>query len=259
MATETPWALVTGASGGIGEALARCFAEDGCNLMLVARSQDKLEALAANWRPRYGIAVQVIAADLAQPGAADAVFGQLVAAPSYLVNNAGVGLYGRFQDTALAEEEAMVELNIMALTRLCKLCLPAMLARGEGRILNVASTAAFQPGPYMAVYYATKAYVLSLSEAMAEELKGNGVTVTALCPGPTASGFQAGARMKLGNSLKHLALADADEVARAGYRAMMAGRRLLVPGLLNKLMVQGLRLSPRRLVTALVARLSRPA
>lgn len=258
--SHAQWALVTGASSGIGEALAACFARDGINLVLVARSEDKLQALAQRWRGERGIEVKTLCIDLALTDGADQVFAALDGlVPSYLVNNAGIGLYGKVQDTDLDAEQRLLDLNIRSLTRLCKLCLPAMLAQGYGHILNLASTAAFQPGPYMAVYYASKAYVLSLSEAMAEDLKGTGVMVTALCPGPTRSGFQAGAGMEGTGLFKRLAMAEVGQVAEVGYRAMMNGRRLAIPGFGNKLLVQSLRLLPRRWVTAMVAWLSRPA
>ncbi|HZC76160.1 MAG TPA: SDR family oxidoreductase, partial [Ktedonobacterales bacterium] len=192
-------ALVTGASSGIGEELARLFARDGYDLVLVARGKTQLEALAAELRQRHGVSLTVLATDLAQPAAAQAIYDELTRAGitvDVLVNNAGYATYGSFTEIPAETELAMLQVNMAALTHLCKLFLPPMVRRGSGRVLNVASTAAFQPGPLMAAYYASKAYVLSLSEALANELRGTGVTVTALCPGPTRSGFQSRAKME---------------------------------------------------------------
>jgi short-subunit dehydrogenase len=166
-----------------------------------------------------------------------------------LVNNAGFGLNGRFAETDLDRELAMIQVNIAALTHLTKLFLKPMVERGRGRILNVASTAAFQPGPLMAVYYASKAYVLSFSEAIAEELGGTGVTVTALCPGPTATGFAEAAEMTNSRLFKLKKPMTSMDVAKAGYRAMQRGKRIVVTGAMNKLLAQSVRISPRALVT----------
>ncbi|HEX7111700.1 MAG TPA: SDR family oxidoreductase [Mizugakiibacter sp.] len=253
-------ALVTGASGGIGMHLAECFARDGHDLVLVARSGDALAQLAADWNARYGVRIVTIAADLARDDGAMSVIDALRErgiAVDVLVNNAGVGLHGAFADTALDHELAMMRLNMLALTALTKHLLPGLVAR-RGRILNVASTAAFQPGPYMAVYYATKAYVLSFSEALADELAPHGVKVTALCPGPTHSGFRERASIGRIGLFGLLPVADAARVAERGYRAMRIGRRVYVPGLANWLLVQAVRFSPRRLVTAIVRQLNAP-
>jgi hypothetical protein len=177
--------------------------------------------------------------------------------PAILVNNAGVGLFGLHADTALEDEQRMLDLNIVTLTRLTKLLLPGIVAQ-RGKILNVASTAAFQPGPFMAVYYATKAYVLSYSEALAEELASSGVTVTALCPGPTASGFQDKADMHASALVNGKKLPTAAEVADYAMRALDGGKRVAVHGAMNRLMVQSLRLLPRRAVTRTVHAMSRP-
>jgi short-subunit dehydrogenase len=247
-----PVALITGASGGIGRELATLFARDGFDLLLVARSAGALEELGAELSRLHGVAATAIAADLADPGAPEAVHEAARvrgATVDVLVNNAGHGLYGRFAATELDTELRMIQLNVAALTHLTKRFLPPMLARGRGRILNVASTAAFQPGPLMSVYYATKAYVLSFSEALAEELTGTGVTVTCLAPGATRTGFQARARMDEGRLLRGPNVMDAADVARRGYLGLMRGERIVVPGAINKAIVQALRLSPRRLVT----------
>ena len=253
-------ALVTGASGGIGEAIAEQFAKDRIDLVIVARSAKQLEANAAKWRAQYGVAVTVIASDLAQAGAAQAladdVLGQGIAI-DYLVNNAGYGSFGLFADSDLDYDVGMMRLNMETLTILSKRFLPGIVAR-RGKIMNVASTAAFQPGPYMAVYYATKAYVLSFSEAIAEELEGTGVTVTAFCPGPTASGFQDKAALHDSGLVKGRRMPGAEEVGIAGYRAMQRGQRVYIPGAMNWLLAQSIRYTPRRLVTKVVKRISRP-
>ncbi|MEA2565364.1 MAG: uncharacterized protein QOD49_541, partial [Actinomycetota bacterium] len=189
---RNPLALVTGASGGIGEELARILARHGYDLVLVARSADKLAALAERLELDHGIQVRAIAKDLARPDAAAEIHEWLAAeglTVDVLVNNAGMGLLGKFAEIGIEGDVEMLRLNVEAPTLLTRLLLPSMLERGSGRILNLASTAGFQPGPLMAVYYATKAYVLSFSEALANEVAGTGVTVTALCPGPTETGF----------------------------------------------------------------------
>lgn len=252
-------ALITGASGGIGMELARVFARHGHRVVLVARSQDKLRQLASELEGRFGIQAVVMPMDLGLPGAPANLFQQLQQrqiAVDYLVNNAGFGHFGFFGQTEWAKEEQMIRLNILALSDLTRLFLQPMVARGRGRILNVASVAAFLPGPLMAVYFATKAYVLSFSEAIANELQGSGVQVTALCPGPTDSGFVEAAALQDSNMFAPGKLASSQEVAEYGYQALMSGKRVAVHGLLNKLTVFSARLAPRRLVTALVRRIA---
>ncbi len=253
-----PIALVTGASSGIGLELATLLAREGHDLICVARNRERLEQIARGLREEFGGAVTVIPRDLAEPEAARAVAAEVESRGfplEILVNNAGFGVYGRFAETSLEQELAMIQVNLVALTELTKRFLPGMLRRGHGRILNVASTAAFQPGPLMAVYYATKAYVLSFSEALANETAGTGVTVTALCPGPTITEFQNRAGVG-GTRLFHSPLVrDARSVALAGYRGMRRGRRVVVPGLENRLLVEAVRLTPRRLVTAIARRI----
>ncbi len=245
--------LLTGASSGIGLELGRVFARHKHDLILVARSKEKLEQLAREWSTEFGVKVDVAAVDLSRPNAAGQLANRDV---DILVNNAAFGLNGTFVDLDLRRQLEMIELNVTALTHLTGLFLPAMVKRGRGRILNVASTASFQPGPMMAVYYATKAYVLSFSEAIAEELRGTGVTVTALCPGPTATDFTRVAGMA--NSRLHRRFAaDAKSVAEKGYRALMKGKRLLVPGMINKLTAVSVRFSPRGLVTRIVKGMNR--
>jgi uncharacterized protein len=253
-------ALITGASGGIGRSIAEQFAKGGSDVVIVARNLPELEKIAADWQTRYGVTVVPIRADLAEAGAAQKLADEISARNieiAYLVNNAGYGLFGHFKDSALDAELAMMTINMTTLTVLSKRFLPSVL-KHQGKIMNVASTAAFQPGPYMAVYYATKSYVLSLSEALASELEGTGVTVTALCPGPTASGFQDKAAMQNSGLVKDKRLPTADEVGVLGYHAMMAGKRVYIPGTMNWLMAQSIRFTPRRMVTALVKTMSAP-
>lgn len=247
-------ALVTGASSGIGEDLARLIAAGGRNVVLLARSADKLQALAGQLSAAHGIDATVVAADLGDPGATAQVVRTLTARGitiDMLVNNAGFGTAGAFAAGAPDEQLGMLQVNVAALTALTRAFLPGMLERKRGRILNVASTAAFQPGPFMAVYYASKAYVLSLSEALAEEVAGSGVTVTCLCPGPTRTGFQDRAQIEKSRLFKLSRPMRAADVAKAGYDAMLAGRRIVVPGLMNKVGAQAVRVSPRAIVVKL--------
>ncbi len=251
--------LVTGASSGIGRELARCFAADGCSLVLTARREAELEALATELRAQSGVEVSVIAADLAAPDGVSSLLAALRQqglSPDVLVNNAGFGARGAFADMPAERIGAMLAVNVAALTMLARALLPAIRERKRGGIINVASTAAFQPGPWMAAYYASKAYVLSLSEALYVECKPDGVTVTCLCPGATATGFAAEADMT-GTLLFRLGTMDAARVARAAHRGFRRGRAIVVPGLRNKLGMQSLRVSPRALVRRLVARLQR--
>jgi uncharacterized protein len=259
---QTLFSVVTGASSGIGLEVARSLAAQRRNVVLVARSAGKLEALADELRRRHGVRAEVIAADLSARDGADGVADELARRGidvDTLVNNAGFGLFGKHVDTAMEDEQQMIDVNITTLTRLTKRLLPAMARRGSGRVLNVASTAAFQPGPYMAVYYATKAYVLSYSEALAEELRGSGVSVTALCPGPTASGFQDKADMHDSALVKGKKLPTAKEVADYAVAALDRGQTVAIHGAMNWLMAQSPRFTPRSIVTRIVAAMSRPA
>lgn len=251
-------ALVTGGSGGIGRELAKVLARNGFDLVLVARNRDTLEAAAGQLEGKFDTKATVFAADLRLADAPEQIFDFLhnEGIPiDVLVNNAGFGLGGEFAETELQRELEMIQVNISALTHLTKLFLPAMIRRRSGRVLNVASTAAFQPGPLMAVYYATKAYVLSFSEALAEELRNTGVTVTALCPGPTQTHFAESARMSSSRLFTTFGIANAADVAEYGYDAMLHGKRLAIPGIRNKILAQANRLAPR----ALSARLARIA
>lgn len=251
-------ALVTGASGGIGTELARLFAADGHDLVLVGRRRDRLDALASELAARHHVRCTVLARDLARAGEGTAVFGEIESLDldiSVLVNNAGFATYGPFAGTDLQRQLDLLRVNIEALTELTWRSLPGMIEKRRGHVLNVASTAAFQPGPLMAVYYASKAYVLSFSEAIAEETRGTGVTVTALCPGPVATGFQAAAEMD-GARLLRVPGPDAAAVARAAYAGMWRGRRVVVPGALNRLAAQAYRVLPRGVMTRIVRRLN---
>lgn len=250
--TLRPTALITGASSGIGLELARQMAPD-FDLILTARNQARLAEIAKELEDQHGNRAYVMAADLARPESPDEIFAEIAKRGwrvDALINNAGFGAYGAFSESDLQHQLEMVQVNIAALTRLTKLALPQMLARKSGRIMNVASTAGFQPGPLMAVYYATKAYVISFSEAIANELQGSGVTVTCLCPGATETDFARRADME-GSRLFQMGKMPSADVARAGYRAMMKGKTLVITGLRNKLMAQSVRFSPRKMVTAL--------
>lgn len=247
-------ALITGASSGIGLELARVFAENGIDVILVARSEDKLNALAQELVATHGVKAEVVVCDLSEQGAAQRLYNVIKEngwGVDYVVNNAGFGVYGEFTKTDWQAEAAMLQVNIVALTQLTKLFLPDLIAKGSGRILNVASTASFQPGPLMAMYFASKAYVLSFSQAIANELKGTGVTVTALCPGATETGFQQAAGATGSRLFDMRTLPTGADVARCGYRAMMKGKRVAVHGAMNKLLVQANRVAPRRLATAI--------
>src|SRR4051794_20046922 len=232
-------ALITGASSGIGLELARLFAAGGYDLVLMARSAGRLEELAGELRSRHGVTARGMAKDLARPESPEEIFRELEAAGGavdVLVNNAGLGTFGPFAETDLGKELEELQLNVVTLTHLTKKFLPGMLARRRGGVLNVASTAGFQPGPWMAVYYATKAYVISFSEALAAELEGKGVTISVLCPGPTATGFTARAGLEASAlSSGPLKVMTAAEVARAGYEGFREGKRIVIPGTMNKI------------------------
>ena len=243
--------MITGASVGIGLELARVFAREGYGLVLVARNEKLLRDLAGELKTE----TLVIVKDLTIAGATQEVFDQ-VRQVDVLVNNAGFGSSGKFAEAPLDEQLGMMQLNMTALVALTGLFLPGMLKAKSGRILNVASTAAFQPGPLMAVYYATKAFVLSFSEAIHEELSGTGVTVTALCPGATETGFQDRADMRDARLVKGKKIMDARTVAEAGYRGMMAGKAIVIPGLMNSLMAQSVRVSPRSVVRKIARQLN---
>jgi len=250
--------LITGASSGLGSEFARLCAADGKNLVLIARSADALGVLAEDLRKAHGITVEVLAHDLTEPDAVQHIVAGLAARNievDELINNAGVGKLSPFAETDERDLRGMLDLNVSALTMLTRALLPKMIARKRGRILNVASTASFQPGPLMAVYYATKAYVLHWSLALGNELNGSGITVTCLCPGPTKTGFQKAAGMLDSPLFKRFQTMDAVSVARAGYDAMLRGKPMVVPGLMNKVGAFATRLIPR----TLAARIARAA
>ena len=248
---ERGTALITGASSGIGRDLAMVFAEHGYDLILVARNEARLNEVGANLERRHGIRATVLAMDLSDPEAPARIASWLSVEgrrPGVLVNNAGFGVHGPFARTDTGQELRMIQV-----------VLPGMIERRAGRILNVASTAAFQPGPFMAVYYATKAFVLSFSEALASELLGSGVTVTALCPGPTRTAFQASARMGPTRLDASGLVMESEPVARAGFEGAMKGKTVVIPGLKNRLLAETVRFLPRRTVTRVVRRVQAPA
>jgi short-subunit dehydrogenase len=255
--SQRPLALVTGASAGIGRALAHVLAREGHDLVLVARRETELQALGKELHDKYGATSRALPVDLAQADAASQIVKAIGedTAVDVLVNNAGFGGVGGFATRSREDDMRMVAVNVVALTDLTKLIVPGMVARRRGRVLNVASTAAFQPGPFMAVYYATKAYVLSLSEAIAEELSGTGVTVTCLCPGVTESEFHAVAGTDAQPLTKGPLTMTSEAVAEAAYKGMVRGRMVVVPGLHNKVGAQSIRIAPRRAVLKIVRRL----
>ena len=256
MSVET--VLVTGASSGIGRELARCFAAEGCRLILVARSRGALDSLAGELKQAHQTQAEVLCADLADPGTPARIFEQMQSTGinvDVLVNNAAFGAQGQFTKLPIERQLEMIQVNVAALTHLARLFLPGMIARGRGGVLNVASTASFQPGPGMAVYYATKAYVLSLSEAVGEELAGTGVTVTALCPGPTATNFAKAANAQTSRLFQRAAM-SAESVARIGHRAFRRGRFVVIAGLRNRTLAFSTRLGPRTVVRKIAKRLN---
>jgi len=248
--------LITGASSGIGYELAKIFAKNNYNLVLTARNREKLYELKDIIEKDFNSKIEIIEADLSEEKSAESIYNKICARSisiDVLVNNAGFGTYGNFIDTEIGKTGDMIQVNIASLVKLTKLFLPFLVdSKNGGKILNVASTAAFQPGPLMAVYYATKAFVLSFSEALAEELKNTGVTVTALCPGPTQTGFQKTAGIENVRLVKTGMVPSAYTVALYGYKAMVKGKRVAVQGFVNRLIVFLLRFAPRRLVTVVV-------
>ena len=252
MSTET--VLITGASSGIGRELAKTFAADGSRLILLARKRQALQQLADELRQSHKTQSEVLTADLAQPGAPVRIFEHLQANGTkvdVLVNNAGFGAHGDFFRLPLERQLEMIQVNVTSLTHLTRLMLPGMLERHRGGVLNVASTASFQPGPLMALYYATKAFVLSLSEAIAEEIRGSGVNITVLCPGPTATNFNevAGARFSRGFMRRAM---SAEEVARIGHRSFRTRSVVAIAGFRNQLLAFSTRLAPRAVVRRVV-------
>jgi short-subunit dehydrogenase len=244
-------ALITGASNGIGLELATLHAAKGGDLVLVARNKTKLDELKNTLESTYKISVHTIGKDLSQINAANEVYletQKLNIQIDVLINNAGFGAYGLFTETDWQKEMDMIQLNVTALTQFTKLYLPAMVQRKSGKIMNVASTAAFQPGPTMAVYFATKAFALNFSEAIQNEVSDKGVTVTTLCPAATETGFQAAGAMEDSGLFKGRKLPSAKDVAIFGYDAMMEGKSLAIHGTMNAIMAHTVGLMPRKLV-----------
>ncbi len=254
--------LITGASSGIGYELAKVGAAKGHDLVLIARREDRLLTLKTELESAYGVQVYTYGADLTGAETREHFFtwtqGEGLT-PYALVNNAGFGDLTPFAESDWGKQNAMLQLNVVALTHLTRLFLPGMVAQGQGRILNVASTAAFLPGSYMAVYYASKAYVLSFTEAIATELEGTGVTATTLCPGPTESEFQDRAAMQEVKAFDPKSLPTSAEVARYGYQAMEKGQRIAVHGSKNKLLTLVTRLLPRKKLAEISRDMQKPA
>ena len=259
MTTQT--ALITGASGGIGLEFARIFAREGYNLVLVARSVDKLTALAESLSAEFGISALAHPADLTDPHAPNALFAAMQEqgiSVDVLVNNAGFAPFGFFVQTDLQRELDEIQLNVTALTHLSKLFGREMAARRNGGILNVASTAAFQPGPLMAVYYATKAYVLSFSEALANEMADYGVVVSVLCPGATVTDFFDRADMGNSGLVKKMRMMSAKDVAEIGYRGFVRGKTVIIPGMMNRILAFSTKFAPRSLSAKIARKLQAP-
>jgi len=253
-----PAAVITGASAGIGRAFAHVCAREKFDLVLIARSQAQLDALAAEIRQSTGRTVLTIAQDLSEPGAAERVFEEASRSGTpveILINNAGFGTLGRFWETDREQQGRMIQLNIAALTDLTRLFLPSFIQQRRGRVLNIASTAAFQPGPLMTVYYASKAYVVSFSQAVHNEARSHGVTVTCLCPGPTKTEFAQRAGMNATKLFSSGMAMSAEKVAGIGFRAMKRGKPLVIAGRLNALGAFLTRFAPMRLTTALARRM----
>ena len=252
-------AVITGASAGMGRDYARLFAADGYDVVLVARRQQRLEDLAAELTAKHGVEARVVAADLTEPDAPTEIYRATAdMTVECLVNNAGYGTNGPFIEQDTARELGMIDVNVRALVHLTRLYLPAMLERKRGHILNIGSTAGFQAGPYMATYYASKAFVNHFSEALWHELAGTGVTVTVSCPGPVETEFGEVSGNGRSNLFKGGG-ANSAAVAREAYRGMMRGKRMVVHGLRNQMLVHSLRLSPRSVVHKIAARLNKPA
>jgi uncharacterized protein len=249
--------IVTGASSGIGREFAWLAAKEKRDVVIVARRRERLELLSGELASRFGIAADIVIADLGEDGAVERVVSaaEKRGPVEILVNAAGLGVHGFFWETPFDRERESILVNVLALTELTKRCVTPMVSRRSGLILNVASTAAFQPGPLMSVYYATKAYVLSFTEALAEELDGTGVTATALCPGPTFTEFQERAGLRDVPLLRGPLVVDAAAVARAGWKGAKRGKRVVVPGIANRVLAQGVRITPRSLTTKIARKL----
>jgi short-subunit dehydrogenase len=249
--------LITGASGGIGEAFAKVVAADGYGLAIAARSETELSRVREAIEVEYRVPVAAFSLDLVERGACDALAEALAergVVPNIVINNAGFGLMGKAARLSRQTQLEMIDLNVRALTDLTLRYLPDMIAKGTGGVINLASVAAFMPGPQMAVYFASKAFVLSFSEAIAEEVRSTGVTVTSVCPGPVETGFQARAGMKQARALSRINPMTAEEVARAGWAGFKSGKRTVVPGMLNKIAAYSTRGAPRGLLLPILRR-----
>lgn len=249
--------MITGSSNGIGYELAKIHAEKGDNLILVARRKEILDEFKLELEEKYKVDIYTIGKDLSLPGAALEVYDELKKQSipvDYLINNAGIGDFGFFAESDWHKQEKMINLNVVTLTHLTRLLLPDMIKKGMGKIMNVASTASFQPGPTMSVYFATKAYVLSFSEAVNNEVREKGITVTALCPGSTESGFHSAA-IDGRKQLKERNMPTARAVAEFGHKAMMKGKAIAIPGMKNTLMATLVRFFPRALIVKAVRRI----
>lgn len=251
-------ALITGGASGLGYEFAVLLAKDAYYLVLVDIDADKLKATQKELEIKYKTQVKTITKDLSVPNIADEIFSEITNTPiDILINNAGFGLFGDFHNTDWHREAAMLNLHIMTTTHLTKLVLKGMVERGSGRILNMSSLAAFQPGPLMAIYYASKSYILSFSEAIAQELKGTGVTVTVLCPGQTKTSFQEVVSEKTTENKISFNMGDASQVAQYGYKAMLEGKTVVVPGTFNKFLSQLPRIIPRNTAAAIVKKIQK--
>jgi uncharacterized protein len=254
-----PVALITGASSGIGLDLAKLFAQGGHDLVLVARNEESLRAVAAECE-KSDVKAHVLARDLSNPNAAQEIFDELSGrgiAVEVLVNNAGFGTHGIFVRTRLEDEVGMIQVNIIALIQLTRLFLPQMVLRKSGKIMNVASMAGFVPGPYMSVYYATKAFVLSHSIALAQEVKKSGVIVSVLCPGPTKTDFQRRAKIAESKLFKKPKSMTSMDVAKVGYEGLMNGKLIVVPGFSNKVIRIASKIVPRRMLARIAGTMNR--
>ncbi len=251
-------ALITGASSGIGLELAKIHARNGDHLVITARREERLRELKQELEENFDTKVVVFPIDLAKPSSPEKIFEfteKHKISIDYLVNNAGVGDYGFFRDSNWKRQQSIIDLNIKSLTHLTHLYLPSLLERKKAYIMNVASVAAFQPGPLMSVYYASKHYVLAFSEALDNELSDTGVSVTTLCPGPTFSEFQDHANMEKSKLFDRFPVATSKEVAEYGYKAMLKGKRVAVYGLMNKITASVVGIFPRNFVTAVARKI----
>jgi len=251
-------ALITGATRGIGYELTKLFASDSYNLVLVARDKHKLNEIKESFSKKYNIEILIIEKDLSVPNAANEIFNETLEKQiivDVLVNNAGIGDFGKFHTKNLSKITDILQINIISLTELTRLFIDTMVTKKEGKILNISSMAAFQPGPYMAVYYASKAYVQSFSEAITSELKGTGVIVTTLCPGPTKSGFQHKVGSEGSKLSKYNLLCSSEEVAKSGYKALQSGKEVEIPGFFNYSLIRTAKIIPRKTKAQIISKL----